>query len=93
MGMGNGAVVVHISLLPHMTPDSGTQYDDNNIYCRHDRVGTFTIGQSTIEKKRFCVMGKDDLITLMPFLGAGLSLEIRKEFHLMTKMLLNITVM
>jgi hypothetical protein len=58
MGIGNGAVVVDISLLPHMPPDSGTQHDDNNIYCRHDRVGTFTIGQSTIEKKQFLRHGQ-----------------------------------
>ena len=44
-------------------------------------------------KSDFCGMGKGDVITLTPFLGARLTLEIRQELHLITKMLLKVTVM
>ena len=44
-------------------------------------------------KSDFCGVGKGDVITLMPFLSARLTLEIREELHLITKMLFKVTVM
>jgi len=44
-------------------------------------------------KSDFCGMGKGDVITLTPFLSARLTLEIRQELHLITKMLFKVTVM
>ena len=44
-------------------------------------------------KSDFCGVGKGDEITLMPFLRARSTIEIRQELHLITKMLLDITVM
>jgi hypothetical protein len=47
----------------------------------------------TLRKSVLCVMGKCDVITLTPFLGAGLSLKIRKDYHLITKILVRVNVM
>ena len=44
-------------------------------------------------KSDFCGMGKGDVITLTPFLGARLTLDIKQKLHLITKMQLNITIM
>ena len=44
-------------------------------------------------KRDFCGVGKGDEITLMPFLSARSTIEIRQELHLITKILLDVTVM
>jgi hypothetical protein len=44
-------------------------------------------------KSDFCGVGKGDVITLIPFLSARLTLEIREELHLITKMLFKVAVM
>jgi hypothetical protein len=49
----NGAVIVGLSLCPNGTLDDGIQTDENDIYGRPGKVETFTIRQSTMEKKRF----------------------------------------
>ena len=49
----NGAVIVSFSLPPYGSLDDGIQQADNNIYDGQGKVETFTIRQSTVEKKRF----------------------------------------
>jgi hypothetical protein len=47
----------------------------------------------TLRKSVLCIMGKCDVITLTPFLGAGLSHKIQKDYHLITKILVRVNVM
>jgi hypothetical protein len=54
----NGAVIFGLSLRPDGTLDGGIQHDDNDIYGGQGKVETFTIRQSTIEKKRFLWHGQ-----------------------------------
>ena len=49
----NGAVIVGLSLPPYGTPEDGIQQADNGLYGGQGKVETFTIRQSTVEKKRF----------------------------------------
>jgi hypothetical protein len=44
-------------------------------------------------KSDFCGMGKGDVITLTPFLGTRLTLDIKQKLHLIAKMLLKVIVM
>jgi hypothetical protein len=56
--IGNGAVIIGLSLHPDETLDNGIRQDDNDTYGRHGKVGKFTIGQSTMEKMHFLRHGQ-----------------------------------
>ena len=74
--INNGAIIVGLSLRPYWTPDDGIQRDNNDIYVGPGKLKLSLSDNQPWRKSDFCGMGKGDVITLMPFLGARLTLEI-----------------
>jgi hypothetical protein len=54
----SGALIIGLSLHPDETLDDGIHQDDNNIHDGKGKIETFTIRQSTIEKKWFLWHGQ-----------------------------------